>query len=190
MPLAAIIAVWFLACVGGIVWMWNYKATAGPGGDPPDRWPDGVALARLQGAPTLVMLVHPRCPCSRASMTELNQVMHHAPGIKTFVLFSVPADARAGWEDGDTWRRAHQIPGVTAVVDKGGVMAARFGAVVSGHVVLYDGDGVLRFTGGITGSRGHEGENVGRDRLMAALKDASATASSKVYGCELVQPDE
>ena len=44
------------------------------------------------------------------------------------------------------------------------------GATTSGHVLLYDAGGVLRFAGGITDGRGHEGDNAGLDAALALLR--------------------
>jgi hypothetical protein len=42
------------------------------------------------------------------------------------------------------------------------------------------------FTGGITGARGHEGDNVGLSRVLALLGGRSADRNeSKVFGCAL-----
>jgi hypothetical protein len=58
---------------------------------------------------------------------------------------------------------------VTAVADPDGEEAQRFGAATSGHVLLFDPAGELRFSGGITASRGHVGDNDGCDRLIRLL---------------------
>ena len=41
-------------------------------------------------------------------------------------------------------------PGVTSWDDAGGKLAQRFGVLTSGHVLLYDTDGRLLYSGGIT----------------------------------------
>jgi hypothetical protein len=85
------------------------------------------------------------------------------------VLFYRPRQFPPGWERTDLWRSAAAIPGVTVRADPEGREAQRFGAVTSGHVLLYDRAGQLLFTGGITGSRGHEGDNAGCDRVIRLL---------------------
>ena len=50
---------------------------------------------------------------------------------------------------------ASAIPGVIVTPDVGGRIAARLGAKTSGHVLVYDENGVLKFSGGITAARGH-----------------------------------
>ena len=89
--------------------------------------------------------------------------------------------------EGDTiWRTAAAIPGVTLVRDEDGREARRFGGATSGQALLYDGEGALRFAGGITGSRSHAGDNTGRRSLVALLSGTEPEqAATSVYGCPL-----
>ena len=57
--------------------------------------------------------------------------------------------------------------------DDDGAEARRFGAETSGQTLLYDARGALAFSGGITGARGHAGDNAGR----ASLRRADSIAS-------------
>jgi hypothetical protein len=76
------------------------------------------------------------------------------------------------------------------VVDEGGREARRFGASVSGQTVVYDQGGRLRFAGGITGARGHAGDNAGRRQVMRQLaSSAGAGGATPVFGCELGTED-
>ena len=179
---------WVLACALGLGLLWRYKTRPGDDGDPPRQWPAASALVRSAGRPTLVMLVHPRCACSKASLDELNLVMQNARGVDAYVVFDMPDD----WDHATTWDQARRIPGVTAVADRGGIESARFRVAVSGHTLLYDAAGVLRFSGGITGARGHAGDNAGRQQLVAALRDRTtrdgAMPVSNVFGCRLFDP--
>jgi hypothetical protein len=76
------------------------------------------------------------------------------------------------------------------VIDEGGVEAARFEALTSGQVVLYDGEGRLQFSGGITGARGHLGDNLGLRRVMSLLRGAEPDRTdSPVFGCPLHEPE-
>lgn len=186
---AIVFAAWAVACLAGLLLLWRYKTRPGPDGEPPDRWPIASALHRTEGRPTLVMLVHPRCACSRASLDELAQVMSDARGVDAYVVFDVPPDGDSAWEHASTWDKARRIPGVVVVADRGGVESARFRVEVSGHTLLYDAQGALRFSGGITGARGHAGDNVGRQQLVAALRDrATGLPVTRVFGCRLFDP--
>ena len=80
---------------------------------------------------------------------------------------------------------ASTIPGVTIVRDDDGVEAARFHAS-SGATVLYDTQGRLLFSGGITSARGHEGDSAGLQRISSLLRTGKADRSdAPVYGCSM-----
>jgi hypothetical protein len=151
-------------------------------------WPADTALARASDGPTLVMLAHPRCVCTRASLMELAEVLARAETKpRTYVLFLRPREFADGWEHTALWRQATALPGTTAVKDDGGLEARRFGAETSGQTMLYGRDGALLFSGGITGARGHAGDNAGRAALLSLLRPASIAqrALTRVFGCSL-----
>jgi hypothetical protein len=172
--------------------LWRYKLTPTAPGDPPPAWPAASLIPRAPGQATLVMLAHPKCSCTRASLAELSRLMTDAHGrAHAHVLFVKPAGVANGWERTDTWARAAAIPDVSVHVDDGGIEARRFGATVSGYMLAYDADGRLIFHGGITGARGHEGDNAGRRRLLALLTHETADrADSPAFGCELESAED
>lgn len=185
--LVAALALWLLVVLGAMIWLNYYKAIPGPGGQAPPRWPVESRLHRARSLPTLILFAHPKCPCTQASLSELRVVLSSLRDkVAPEVVFLLPNGTGNDWRRTAAWRTAESIPGVHAFADAGGVETARFGAQVSGQVVLYGADGWLLFQGGITGSRGHEGANPGRSRLMARLTGgASNTETSLVYGCGL-----
>jgi len=185
--------VWFGSAAAGLWVLWSYENQPGVAAHALPQWPAGSGLAHDTDGPTLVMLVHPHCTCSRASLTELAEILARTTTRpKTYVLFLKPRDFADGWEKTDTWRAAAALPGATVVRDDEGARAERFGAVTSGQTFLYDAGGQLMFSGGITGSRGHTGDNAGRSSVLALLNQApsggSATAprdATSVFGCSL-----
>lgn len=176
------------ALVGGGVWLLSAYANApGPSTRAAVVWTAGGALSRDPLRPTLVMFLHPLCPCSRASVEELNTLLARAP-VKPAVkaVFIRPAGAADGWERQGLWRSAADIPGVETVADPEGAEARRFGIETSGHVLLYASDGTRLFSGGITSARGHSGDNAGLDGVLERLRDPSLPpATAPVYGCLL-----
>jgi hypothetical protein len=71
-------------------------------------------------------------------------------------------------------------------VDKDGKNAVAFGASTSGDVRVYDTSGALRFSGGITDGRGHEGDNTGLDSVLDLVRvGKSPVSATPVYGCSL-----
>ena len=186
--------------MAGLSVLWRFDNAPGVGATAPARWPADSTLARTSGQPTLVLLAHPQCSCTRASLDELGEALARArTPPRTYVLFLKPEGFGNGWEQTDSWRAAAAIPGVTPVRDDSGREASRFGAATSGQTLLYDADGTLLFSGGITAARGHAGDNAGRSELVSLLNrggSARGTAgalnrrpsdrdATRVFGCPL-----
>lgn len=182
-----VIVLWSVAVGAGSTLLWNYATTAGAAAMPPEHWPAQSSIEREPGTATLIMLAHPRCPCTRASIAELAVLMARiGPRARAHVLFVRPQKSDANWDKTTLSQAAAAIPGVTVHPDPGGVEAALFRAATSGQVVVYDASGGLMFRGGITGARGHEGDNVGLSRVLALLTGSRADQNeSKVFGCAL-----
>lgn len=182
-----IIVIWGIAVLFGMYGMVRYQMTPAVASAAPAQWPAGVSFSRGEGRPTLVMTLHPQCPCSRASLHELAQIMARSAGrLDAHILFVQPANAPADWLDGALWQQAKTIPGVTISVDKDGRDAAALGASTSGQVMVYDAAGVIRFSGGITDGRGHEGDNAGMQSILDLIRfGKSSLATTPVYGCSL-----
>ncbi len=130
------------------------------------------------------MSVHARCPCSRASVAELGEIAGRSRGRLLIYVLIVPAPGEAAL-DSAVGRAASAIPGVRVVADDGGARSRAFGALTSGHAALFDAAGRLRFAGGITGARGHAGDNEGRASVLALLADRPASSHTPVFGCPL-----
>ena len=73
-----------------------------------------------------------------------------------------------------------KFPGVSVSSDQEGFEAKNFQSTTSGYVLLYDANGRLLFQGGITGSRGHSGENSGRDAIEAILMDKTTETKQNI----------
>ena len=179
--------VWVLTLVPGFALLWAYKMKAGEAAGAPASWPMGTRIARNRDRATLVLFAHPQCPCTRASLAELARLMTRFEGrLGANVVFLRPRDVSGDWDSSDLWRRASTIPGVTIVRDDDGVEAARFGASTSGATVLYDVEGRLLFSGGITSARGHEGDSAGLQRISSLLRTGKADRpDAPVYGCSM-----
>jgi hypothetical protein len=180
---------WLGGLLGGMTAFASYKGTPGPEGEPPLRWPTASSIALDAERPTLLMFAHPKCPCTRASLSELNLVLNkYAAQVAASVVFAEPVDDRS-WRVGSAWDQARALPGARVLDDLGEVEAARFGAKVSGYVLLYSRAGELLYAGGVTGSRGHEGANLGRTRLETIIRgEAADRPNAPTFGCELSDP--
>ena len=188
---AILLAVWLVVVLGGMFALAVYKSAPGEAAPAPERWPVSSKLPRVSGIPTLVMMSHPRCPCTRASITELELLMSRfGSRLTAYVLFVEPEGVEDSWSHTDLWQSASRIRQAHVIRDRDGVEAARFSALTSGQVVLYDDNGNLQFTGGITGVRGHVGDNLGLQRLMSILGGSPVDrADSPVFGCPLHEPE-
>lgn len=108
----------------------------------------------------------------------------NASPVEGRILFFRPVGA--DWTPTDLWQRAVAIPGVKATWDEGGVEATRFGAYTSGHTLLFNREGNLLFSGGVTSSRGHVGPSKGNLSLTAWLTPGEVgDAGTLVFGCSL-----
>lgn len=186
-----LVILWVVLLGGGFFCLVRYSLTPGRPGTPPAQWPASSRLTRDPLRPTLVLALHPHCPCSRATATELMQIVSAAHGrLSARVLFVRPSGAPDPWAETPLWRMAKSIPEVTTILDRDGVEAARFHAYTSGQVALYDPAGSLVFSGGITGARGHVGDNQGsRAVIEYARRQALPLRQTPVYGCPLESDD-
>jgi hypothetical protein len=79
-----------------VLWAWDNA----PGEDAtaPRTWPGGTTLVRATNQPTLVLLAHPQCTCTRASLAELAEALALATvRPKTYVLFLRPEGFSDEW---------------------------------------------------------------------------------------------
>jgi hypothetical protein len=185
--LGAVLLLW-LGGVGTGLWaVWAYDNRPGLAATAPPQWPSATALVASATGPTLVFLAHPQCTCTRASIDELAEILARASERpRTYVLFLKPSGVDDGWERTELWRRAAVLPGVRVLRDDNGVEARKFGVETSGQTLLYDKRGTLIFSGGITGSRGHAGENAGELSLISLLSDGRPDRrATNVFGCPL-----
>jgi hypothetical protein len=184
---------WIAAVASGLGVLMRYESTPGRVGIVGKSWPAASTILQSGTHPTLIMLAHPHCPCTRASIGELAQIMADTQGkLNASVLFLKPPGTGSDWDDTELRRSAAAIPGVTVLTDADGTEAARFGATTSGHTLLFDRTGALLFSGGITASRGHAGRNDGESAIIAAVNGKrSDRARTPVFGCSLIrQPTE
>jgi hypothetical protein len=167
--------------------LWRYKSTPGSAATAPLEWPLGTRIVRAPDRATLLLFAHPRCTCTRASLSELAWILDRYPDrVAARVVFLRPDGVDEHWVDGDTYAVAGAMARVERIVDDGGAESRLFGAVTSGTALLYDTRGHLQFSGGITGARGHVGDNLGRSRVAALVAGGFADRpESPVFGCEL-----
>jgi hypothetical protein len=187
---AAASGIWLAALLFGHFALTEYESKAAAVTPDPARWPAAAANIEHKGW-TLVVAAHPQCPCSRATVNELNRLMVRCTNkLSPVFLFYRPAGSKTTWNQTELWRSAVAIPGVKAIDDPDGIQSAQFNATTSGESFLYDPAGKLCFHGGITGGRGHEGDNDGEDTVVS-LVNAGANqkqvqvAHTQFFGCSI-----
>jgi hypothetical protein len=178
--------VWLASVGTGLGWLADYTNQAGASAM------TAPASIAPQAAPSphrfrLLMFAHPHCPCTAASLNELARLMSGvASDVDATVYFYRPASAADDWALGRLWSSAAAIPGVQVQTDPNGDMAARFGSTTSGEVLLYDASGHLRFHGGITSGRGHEGDNLGETTVTSMITgNLTNVDHCPVFGCTI-----
>ena len=179
---------WLVCAVGGLFLVWAYDNGPGVPANADSEWPVNTSLEPATDRPTLVLLAHPQCTCTRATLGELAEALARAQSLpKTYVVFLKPSSMPDGWEQTDLWKTAAALPNATVVRDDDGREAERFGAATSGQTMLYDARGSLLFSGGITGARAHSGDNAGRAALVALLnrQPGAYASTTNVFGCSL-----
>ena len=175
---------WGVVVAASLVSLWAFETKPGKTQDMLHRWPSTSEIASCQPERTLLMFIHPRCPCSDASVVELENVLRQTNASATVVAW-LPEAPTEEWTEAELVRRAAELDGVTIHYDYGGKEAKRFGIKTSGHCLVFDESGSLVFSGGITGSRGHVGDNVGSKMIKQHLESTSIHQTFPVYGCPL-----
>jgi hypothetical protein len=64
-------ALWRCVVGAGLWVLWAYENRPGVAAHPPVQWPSESHIERATDRPTLIMLAHPYCSCTRASIGEL-----------------------------------------------------------------------------------------------------------------------
>lgn len=181
---------WAIAAALGLAAMLDFELTPAERSQGVPSWPTQSSMSLDQSLPTAVMFLHPHCPCSQASLAELKVLASACQGMVTLhVLLVKPPGVEAGWEQTSLAKDAMNIPGIKIRCDVDGREAALFGATTSGEMMLFAPDGRRTFDGGITVSRGHQGDNAGLAALENIIRSGTDHVdATPVYGCSLLSP--
>ncbi len=184
-----VLAAWVLVVVAGFALLGFHASRPGDPGEPARRWPLKSPIRLDASQPTLLIFLHPRCPCTVASLAELERlIVPFWDRVPCRAIVYRPTASARDWGKTAVADQLAAIPGVKVFQDAGGLEARRFGVATSGHALLYAPDGRLLFTGGITPARGHQGDSVGRATLAALIAgiDPRGQQCSPVFGCPIV----
>lgn len=185
------LSIWAVFLGFGFWKLFIYSNTPGELASALHNWPTATKISRDLDTNTLLVFVHPHCPCSDASVGELERLMPHISGkVKSVVVFFKPKNKSEEWVKGKLWQKTKAIPGVEALLDEEGVEALHFDAKTSGQTFLYDKSGQLIFRGGLTPERGHMGDSDGRRTILSFVATGDTQVSSTpVFGCSIRSPE-
>lgn len=178
---------WGVSIAAGLFLFLTYSQTPGLMMQAPTQWPVGSSLETDPTRWTLVMVAHPKCPCTAASVHELRELIAWTDTpLTTHVVFLSGTEDDPNWFSGRTVEIARASSGVQVHFDPKNQEVERFATATSGHVLLYDTSGHLRYSGGITPARGHRGANRGSGMILSLLNDRVSTGNQlPVYGCAM-----
>ena len=135
--------------------------------------------------PTLIAFLHAKCPCSKASIHEINRLLaSHSKELKTIFVFGKEEGLNLDWvKESDLYKEAQQMP-VEIIIDTNNQEAKAFKAQTSGKVFLISPQRKILFQGGVTASRGHEGDNLGINAIQDILNGKEAKVDFQPsFGC-------
>ena len=173
-----------LATLAGTASLIDFETAPGRPPLPPAVWPVNAKIKRAKDRNQIVVVAHPQCGCTQATLRELSDVS--GPALSVLVFRPNP---QSDWSKDRIGQLVQDIPGATAEWDDAGEGARLFGSSTSGSVLLYGPNGNLLFHGGITQSRGHAGANRGLSQLKLAIQTGQPSMlKSPVFGCSLLGP--
>jgi hypothetical protein len=179
---------WLVAVASGFAALHRYASTPAHVGIVPSSWPGQDRMALEVDRLTLVVAIHPRCPCTRATAQALEELLASRPGrARLNALVYKPAQAPEKWAMSTSSQSLSALSDARSWIDLDGLLARKFGASTSGQVLAFDAHGCLRFSGGVTPVRGEVGPNAGYAALASLLDDKPAQQINfPVFGCSIL----
>jgi len=176
--------VWTMTIVVGFGLVVNFETKPAESAQSASAWPADSQLRLADEGATVIMFLHPGCPCSSASLDQLDRLLSETKApVKTYLVIVGPTDTA---DVGPNETRAATISNALLWRDEAGEEAHLFGSQTSGDVFVFDRTGHLRFEGGITAARGHVGANAASAAALSAIEGVStAECHMPVFGCPL-----
>lgn len=178
---------WTTLLLTGHLVLFEYEMTASPLANTKRIFPAKSIVQMAKGRQNIILFLHPMCPCSMASVDEFHELMRagEKDSVGTVVAF-MPQEMQSEWALQPVFSSLKRIRNVSIVYDTTGAQADIFGATTSGHVLIYDGRGILQFSGGITASRGHSGDNANFELAKKTILERNPKfVTTPVLGCAL-----
>lgn len=184
---------WMVACLAGSAAFMISDFRPGRLGASRAAWPAESSLRRATDGPTILAFLHPRCPCTRGTVTRLLESVRHegAQAHVVAVAFAPGETQDPAWTDGAYLQRIRrELPEAEVALDRDGAEARRFHVWTSGTILAYDRAGREVFRGGITARRGAGEDNASsRTFLGRVTADDGRAESAPVFGCPILAED-
>ena len=134
--------------------------------------------------PWLIVALHSQCPCSIATIENLIALPpEERRSIRMTLLFTGPDPHHS-----QLTAKAEALPEAEKQFITEEEIVARYGARTSGQALIYNAEGALVFSGGLTDSRGSAGDSTGMQALADVISGRPCIPNLPVYGCALQTP--
>ncbi len=137
----------------------NQQENISPGdsGSPVDRIPDAARalFGQKAGQPSIFLFAHPYCPFASDTVKQLELLTKHLPvgcNCRTFIYWPIHLNLQKA--NSETTQQIAKLPGMAVTMDRRGVLTESFGVRTSGHVLVYNRNERLGFSGGISNPHG------------------------------------
>ena len=183
-----LVAVWLVTILLGGFAQIRYSLASKATGSATDRWPATTQIGKKDDSKQLMIFLHPKCACSIASIAELSKIQNRCTElIPVKAVFYCPKGEHQSWVSGELWEAAEAIDGCDCLVDLGAMEFKRFGVETSGHALLFDEQDRRIYSGGVTSSRGHVGDNLGASTLVKLIQGSEVLVDElPVFGCQIL----
>lgn len=176
----------------GLLFLADYSAAPGPFAANPrelaiEDLPAGSLPSDLSASTKVLLFYHPKCPCTLATIRNLNRLSSQFSSHVRIVAFAYqPQGEPNSWIESQTTRILRSNELTEVFVDPDGKTSKSFGALTSGHLLVYDRDNLLAFSGGITHLRGHEGDSCASSEFVRCVRGRNTEATRwPVFGCAI-----
>ncbi len=137
----------------------------------------------------LIFVAHTYCPCTSVALRNLMSLSGEALAkLRPEIVLTGP-DATPE-STAPNVILASKIAHVTIRYGHEAQALSDYGARTSGQCFLFDKQGKLVFSGGLTSGRGVEGECAGMEAISHVLADKACQLQAPVFGCPLTTPGE
>jgi hypothetical protein len=137
----------------------------------------------------LVLVIHAMCPCSYATLKNvLSLPPSELAQVDITVVFTGPgatSDSTA-----PNIRLAKTLKTASLIYCGEQEAVQKYHAHTSGQCFIYNRTGNLVFSGGLTSTRGGEGDSAGLNALRLTLQGKECPSMAPVFGCALETPQE